>query len=196
VPIVWLPIAAYLLLRSAQQFTKPLPPVSLDNFVSTLPTPSGLSEVTSRAWSLAFVCFGIGNLTWTLLEYGFHRFLFHVDRILPDHPAFLTLHFLMHGIHHYLPMDRLRLVMPPPLFFFLSFPMTRLAYLIFPVPIANAIIAGAFTFCEHTSFRYSLILILGRRFIRLHALRTAPHETPAIHEGDEEVSPRSSLQEL
>jgi 4-hydroxysphinganine ceramide fatty acyl 2-hydroxylase len=146
--MVWLPIAAYLFLRSAQQFTKPLPPVSLDNFVSTLPTLSALSEVSSRAWELSFVCFGIGNLIWTLFEYGFHRFLFHVDRVLPDHPAFLTLHFLMHGIHHYLPMDRLRLVMPPPLFFFLSFPMTRLGYLLFPVSIANGIIAGAFTFCE------------------------------------------------
>jgi hypothetical protein len=47
------------------------------------------------------------------------------------------------------PVCRLRLVMPPTLFFTLSFPMTRLAYLIFPVNMANGIIAGAFTFCEY-----------------------------------------------
>ena len=99
-----------------------------------------------------------------------HRFLFHIDEYLPDKPAFLTLHFLMHGIHHYLPMDRcvvvswfalmsvgltsyflphrLRLVMPPTLFTVLQFPFTQLAYVIFPVSVSNGIIAGAFTFCE------------------------------------------------
>lgn len=63
-------------------------------------------NVSSLAWSQTLACFLLGNLIWTLLEYGFHRFLFHVDRLLPDMPAFLTFHFLMHGVHHYLPMDR------------------------------------------------------------------------------------------
>jgi hypothetical protein len=36
--------------------------------------------------------------------------------------------------------------MPPTLFALLSFPMTRLAYALFPLPIANGIIAGAFAF--------------------------------------------------
>jgi hypothetical protein len=31
-------------------------------------------------------------------------------RFLPDNRVALTLHFLLHGIHHYLPMDRLRLL--------------------------------------------------------------------------------------
>lgn len=52
------------------------------------------------------LCFFFGNFFWTVLEYGMHRFLFHIDDILPDHPVFLTLHFLLHGIHHYMPMDR------------------------------------------------------------------------------------------
>jgi 4-hydroxysphinganine ceramide fatty acyl 2-hydroxylase len=106
VPIVWLPISIYLFLRGAQQFTRPLPPVTFDNFASSLPTLQGLSSVTPTSWSLTFASFLLGNLIWTLLEYGFHRFLFHVDRLLPDRPAFITLHFLMHGVHHYLPMDR------------------------------------------------------------------------------------------
>ena len=38
--------------------------------------------------------------------------------------------------------------MPPALFTFLSYPMTRLAHLLFPTAMANAVIAGAFVFCE------------------------------------------------
>lgn len=89
-----------------------------------------------------------------------HRFLFHIDEYLPDKPAFLTLHFLMHGIHHYLPMDRLRLVMPPTLFTILQFPFTQLAYVIFPASVSNGIIAGAFTFyilydCMHYALHHT-----------------------------------------
>lgn len=74
--------------------------------MNTIPSLDAVLNISSRAWSLTFACFLLGNLIWTLLEYGFHRFLFHVDGLLPDMPAFLTLHFLMHGVHHYVPMDR------------------------------------------------------------------------------------------
>ena len=87
-----------------------------------------------------------GNLFWTFIEYVMHRFLFHLDDLLPDHPYALTLHFLLHGIHHYVPMDRLRLVMPPILFFALSYPFTRLAHAIFPTHVANGVISGSFAF--------------------------------------------------
>jgi 4-hydroxysphinganine ceramide fatty acyl 2-hydroxylase len=69
-----------------------------------------------------------GLCFWTLVEYGLHRCLFHVDYYLPDNRAFLTLHFLLHGIHHYLPMDRLRLVMPPALFLILATPFWKFAH--------------------------------------------------------------------
>jgi len=106
VPIVWLPIALYLFLRSARQFDTPLPPVTLSTFPSSFPTFRDLQTVSANAWFLTLASFFLGNIVWTLLEYGFHRFLFHVDQLLPDRPVFLTLHFLMHGIHHYLPMDK------------------------------------------------------------------------------------------
>lgn len=77
VPIVWLPIVSYHIFMA--------------------------SELGSR---LVILLFFIGLGIWTLLEYGIHRFLFHVDAILPDHPYALTLHFTLHGIHHYLPMDK------------------------------------------------------------------------------------------
>jgi 4-hydroxysphinganine ceramide fatty acyl 2-hydroxylase len=53
-----------------------------------------------------FFLFPIGVFSWTFIEYGLHRFLFHLDDLVPDHRIFLTLHFVLHGIHHFLPMDR------------------------------------------------------------------------------------------
>jgi len=81
-------------------------------------------------WTLAAV-FGFGIAVWTLIEYILHRFLFHLDYYLPDNRVGLTLHFLLHGIHHYLPMDRYRLVMPPTLFVVLAAPFWPLAHKIF-----------------------------------------------------------------
>jgi len=74
---------------------------------------------------------GLGLFLWTLTEYLLHRFVFHLDAYLPNNRAALTLHFLLHGIHHYLPMDRLRLVMPPTLFIALAIPFWKLAQVIF-----------------------------------------------------------------
>ena len=50
---------------------------------------------------------------------------------LPDNRAGLTLHFLLHGVHHYLPMDKYRLVMPPTLFAALATPFYKLAHAVF-----------------------------------------------------------------
>ncbi|KAJ3712510.1 hypothetical protein C8R42DRAFT_687089 [Lentinula raphanica] len=91
----------------------------------TLPL-SGLANLSEDLLSKTLICFFIGNFIWTLLEYIFHRFLFHVDYYLPYKPIFLLSHFLLHGVHHYVPMDRLRLI--------------------FPLPVAIGIISGAFTF--------------------------------------------------
>lgn len=73
----------------------------------------------------------VGLCIWTLVEYGLHRCLFHIDNYLPDNRVGITLHFLLHGIHHYLPMDRLRLVMPPTLFIALATPFWYLAQAVF-----------------------------------------------------------------
>ena len=51
-----------------------------------------------------------GLLIWTLTEYWLHRLVFHWE---PDHPIGSRLHFIIHGVHHDHPNDRLRLVMPP-----------------------------------------------------------------------------------
>lgn len=107
--------------------------------------------------------FFLGGLSlWSLLEYILHRFLFHLDeyvpslpassrrsltqspRWLPDNRAGLTLHFLLHGVHHYLPMDKYRLVMPPTLFVALATPFWKLAHFIFSYDwyVATAVFCG------------------------------------------------------
>ncbi|RPA78445.1 inositolphosphorylceramide-B C-26 hydroxylase [Ascobolus immersus RN42] len=79
-------------------------------------------------WIMWAATFLLGLAIWTLIEYTLHRCLFHLDDKMPDHNIANTLHFLFHGVHHYLPMDRLRLVMPPTLFIALATPFYFLAH--------------------------------------------------------------------
>jgi 4-hydroxysphinganine ceramide fatty acyl 2-hydroxylase len=101
VPIIWLPCIAY----------------------GTTVGLSGMSSVSAAAGYWVF-----GLFFWTLIEYVMHRFLFHIDTLLPDNRVGITLHFLLHGIHHYLPMDKYRLVMPPTLFVLLAAPFWKFAH--------------------------------------------------------------------
>lgn len=104
VPSIWLPCVAYGMTVGA----------------------AGLGSSTAAA-----SYFTGGVCLWTLIEYLMHRFLFHIDHWLPDNRVGLTLHFLLHGIHHYLPMDKYRLVMPPTLFVLLAAPFWKLAHAVF-----------------------------------------------------------------
>ncbi|XP_030380364.1 dihydroceramide fatty acyl 2-hydroxylase FAH2 [Scaptodrosophila lebanonensis] len=55
----------------------------------------------------------VGIFFWTLLEYALHRWIFHI-KISCDSSAWLcTFHFLIHGLHHKVPFDPMRLVFPP-----------------------------------------------------------------------------------
>jgi len=51
-----------------------------------------------------------GFLSWCLLEYVLHRFLFHMKTSSVGMNAF---HFMLHGYHHVAPMDPHRLTFPP-----------------------------------------------------------------------------------
>ena len=97
IPIVYIPITLILLSRSLST------PLSL----SSPSSPSEAADAISYLNPLiASVWFMGGIFVWSLIEYSLHRFLFHIDEYLPDHPVALTLHFLLHGVHHFLPMDR------------------------------------------------------------------------------------------
>jgi 4-hydroxysphinganine ceramide fatty acyl 2-hydroxylase len=146
--------------------------------LSSLPTP------TTNAVGATIACFLVGNVVWTILEYTLHRFLFHVDYYLPDANWAMLLHFLLHGIHHYLPMDRLRLVMAPPLFFMLETPFTKLAHLIFPKAIANGIISGAFAFyilydCMHYALHHTRLPQYMAEMKRYHLAHHYKSEFPS-----------------
>ncbi|KAJ8130624.1 hypothetical protein O1611_g3004 [Lasiodiplodia mahajangana] len=104
VPTLWLPAVAYGTYIASQGFE----------------TYGGLVA----SWLL-------GVFIWTLVEYILHRCLFHLDYYLPDNRVGITLHFLLHGVHHYLPMDKYRLVMPPTLFLVLATPFWKLAHTLF-----------------------------------------------------------------
>ncbi|RUS24774.1 hypothetical protein BC938DRAFT_473084 [Jimgerdemannia flammicorona] len=116
VPILWLPWVGYNLWRGSE-------------IIGVQKTATG---------------FGIGVFIWTLLEYGLHRFLFHVDDWMPDNKWCLIAHFFLHGIHHYIPMDRMRLVMPPALHITISGPLVVFAHKVIASGHAQAVIAGAF----------------------------------------------------
>ncbi|OWZ56375.1 oxidoreductase [Cryptococcus neoformans 125.91] len=141
VPMIWWPIAGLIGWLSMLQFTDSS---ITAKSVLTYPLPSSIPVPSFASVGYFSLCFSFGIFIWTILEYTMHRFLFHLDYYLPDTRWAITLHFLLHGVHHYLPMDKLRLVMPPLLFFVLQTPFTKLAHIVFPKAIANGIISGAF----------------------------------------------------
>ncbi|CAM4267035.1 Fatty acid hydroxylase superfamily protein [Pedobacter westerhofensis] len=53
-----------------------------------------------------------GIFIWTLTEYVLHRWVFHYE--LPGKWG-ARLHFVIHGVHHDYPSDKMRLVLPPSL---------------------------------------------------------------------------------
>ncbi|AAW46114.2 oxidoreductase, putative [Cryptococcus deneoformans JEC21] len=141
VPMIWWPIAGLIGWLSMLQFTDSS---ITAKSILTYPLPSSIPVPSFAALGYFSLCFAFGVFIWTILEYSMHRFLFHLDYYLPDTRWAITLHFMLHGVHHYLPMDKLRLVMPPLLFFVLQTPFTKLAHIVFPKAIANGIISGAF----------------------------------------------------
>ncbi len=90
------------------------------------------------AWHLLWLSLaGIG--IWTLTEYWLHRLVFHWE---PDNAFGRRMHFIIHGIHHDHPNDKMRLVMPPSV----SIPLSALFFLafwgIFGNPAALPLFAG------------------------------------------------------
>lgn len=92
VPAVWIPVAARLCVDAHRAL-------------------SWQSDVPSVCLSSAM--FSLGFFSWTLLEYIFHRFIFHHQFRWMGSAWGRRVHFLLHGIHHMLPSDPLRLVFPP-----------------------------------------------------------------------------------
>src|SRR5258707_15189470 len=88
-----------------------------------------------QIYRLSFICFFFffffnDTATTEIYTLSLHDalpILLTGSRKMPDNRVAITMHFLLHGIHHYLPMDKLRLVMPPTLFLALATPFWHLA---------------------------------------------------------------------
>ncbi|MFN3705212.1 MAG: sterol desaturase family protein [Thermoflexales bacterium] len=96
-----------------------LPVVVVFLAIGVLQWPATVSPV----WFGAAFVFGAA-LLWTFLEYVLHRFLFHYT---PRNRTEWQIIFLFHGVHHYQPHVKTRLVMPPAV----SVPIALLFYLLF-----------------------------------------------------------------
>ena len=70
--------------------------------------------------------FPLGVLSWTLLEYIIHRYVFHYE---PKSHFGKQLHFIVHGVHHDYPNDSRRLVMPPSI----SIPLAIVFWVLFAI---------------------------------------------------------------
>ncbi|HVD38526.1 MAG TPA: sterol desaturase family protein [Solirubrobacterales bacterium] len=82
------------------------------------------------AWQLALLTLaGVG--VWTLTEYWLHRLVFHWE---PDNAFGRRMHFIIHGVHHDHPNDKMRLVMPPSV----SIPLAALFFLGFRALLGDA----------------------------------------------------------
>lgn len=142
IPMLWGPIAAAFFHVSAMQFK--------EIFASS-------EHPMAFGYAGAMASWAFGVFFWTFIEYLFHRFIFHMDSMLPRNQTAYLMHFLLHGIHHFLPMDKMRLVMPPILFAALSFPMLLLAHAVLPTAMANGTIAGSYTmYVFYDTFHYAM----------------------------------------
>ena len=97
---VWVPVVTYFMLRAIL--------------------------ITTGNWVYIPVSFLIGLFLWTLSEYLLHRFVFHFHPVDPS-PRVERFFFMIHGVHHYQPRSKTRLVMPP----MLSIPLAALFYGLF-----------------------------------------------------------------
>ncbi|XP_030029956.2 fatty acid 2-hydroxylase [Manduca sexta] len=97
VPMFWIPIILYM--GWMQYFEHVL------CIVTDKCTESRLSTLQY----IIHIIQGIG--LWTIIEYSMHRWVFHRDPGLSL--VMIKIHFLLHGMHHKVPFDKLRQVFPP-----------------------------------------------------------------------------------
>lgn len=76
---------------------------------------------------------------WTLVEYWFHRTVFHFE---PERGLGARLHWIIHGVHHEHPNDPRRLVLPPVVSLPLAALFLGLFLAVFGTPLAWAVAVG------------------------------------------------------
>jgi 4-hydroxysphinganine ceramide fatty acyl 2-hydroxylase len=86
-----------------------LVPVILYFVVSALCIFHGYQVLAAGFWKIIYM-FPLGWLTFTLVEYLIHRYIFHFNATTEKE---LNIQYSIHGVHHEFPRDKDRLVMPP-----------------------------------------------------------------------------------
>jgi sterol desaturase/sphingolipid hydroxylase (fatty acid hydroxylase superfamily) len=131
----------------------------------------GWSLATGRtSVGYAAAAFPAGWLTWSLMEYGIHRFAFHWEG---NSPFTRKLHDVVHGYHHKYPDDATRLVMPLgasiPLALVIAGALWLLGNPAATLPYFCGIVAGyLFYDFTHWSTHYRTPLTKWGRAIRAH----------------------------
>lgn len=121
-------------------FTRVHPVVPALIYVPVIAVMEWLAFERSDYSVLAVILLTVGGMAiWTLTEYWLHRLLFHWQPNIRGGDRF---HFMIHGVHHDHPNDKLRLVMPPGASIPLAIIFFGLFVLIFGTPLAYPLYAG------------------------------------------------------
>ncbi|XP_057325321.1 fatty acid 2-hydroxylase [Microplitis mediator] len=123
VPLFWIPISIYFLYLGSMK---------------------NVSESFYYSVCYKVLAFLSGLLVWTLLEYTLHRKLFHL-KPPANSKLLISLHFILHGIHHKAPFDDQRLVFPPIASATVAYVFYQIYKIIFPITAINTIAAGTMT---------------------------------------------------
>jgi sterol desaturase/sphingolipid hydroxylase (fatty acid hydroxylase superfamily) len=97
-----------------------------------------------------FALFILGALNWSLMEYWLHRLVFHYE---PRSKLGKRFFWLLHGVHHDWPNDKLRLVFPPAI----SIPLAFLFWWIYTTTFGEAYRYAAFAGIATGYLSYDMI---------------------------------------
>lgn len=142
-----------------------------------------LLSVSAHGFTYALWVYVAGILSWTILEYVLHRWLFHIDVVkiaripvvAPWKRWLFACHFILHGVHHRFPSDPERLVFPPFLTAVFVVIIHLIARMIVPVSLQWAIkpwMAGALAgYISYDVCHYTLHHTRKHTWGLLHSMR-------------------------
>lgn len=107
---------------------------------------------TSLSASLTIALFVVGAVSFTLVEYLVHRYVFHMSTYTKWREKF---QYTVHGVHHEYPKDKERLAMPP----LLSVTISTLLLLVF------RLVLGDYTFAFLPGFLFGYAYYLSVHYI-------------------------------
>lgn len=178
IPLTWLPLVTIMLL-----------------YIYHLALPDTVSPQDKLLFLAQRFC--VGFVAWFPIEYLLHKYAFHWDW-LAQQGYFITniLHFLLHGVHHKVPMDRMRLVAPHAFHVFFGVPILLVLRLFVPMSTALPIGCGiAIGYTLYDMTHYSLhhasnpkdllfpfnIIFSSKHFQRLRTHHLIHHFAPEGH---------------